>query len=236
MLALFDHALDAEAARYRVLAGLAGARDAFTRNRVSPHLGDLIRLHAALRALLAGADAVRPLGDAVGVDWRAGRLVREETTPAPLAVDLARWALPRIESVLAEGRTLYEFADEHAEIRAVGLLPGYRSEGFLLVADGAEVAVLRYHVSPITGPDGRYQALRTSRVDVALDPLAPPQTWKAALADAAPDLASPAAFPAPGGGGPARRGDPGPRRQTEAAGDGPGLGAGVAEAGCPVAS
>ena len=193
-LALFDHARDAESARYRVLAGLAEAHDAFTRNRVSPHLGGLIRLHAGLRALLNNADAVRPLGPAVGVDWEAGRLVREEAAPAPLAVDLARWALPRIEAALVEGRTLYEFADEHAEIQAVGLLPGYRSEGFLLVADGAHVTALRYHVSPITGPDGRYQALRTSRVDVALDPLEPPQAWKSALARAAPDLACPAAF------------------------------------------
>ena len=193
-LSLFDQARDAEASRYRILAGLASARDAFTRNRVSPHLGDLIRLHAGLRALLAGADAVRPLGAAVGVDWQAGRLIREEAASPPLAVDLARWALPHIEGALVEGRTLYEFADEHAEIRAVGLLPGYRSEGFLLVTDGAEVAALRYRVSPITGPDGRYQALRTSHVDVSLDPLATPQTWKSALADAAPDLACPAAF------------------------------------------
>ena len=192
-LSLFDGARDAEAARYRVLAGLAHAHDAFTRNRVSPHLGDLIRLHAGLRVLIAGADAIRPRGAVVDVDWEAGRLVRDEA-PAPLAVELARWALPRIEVVLAEGRTLYEFADEHAEIQAVGILPGYRSEGFLLVADGAQVWTLRYQISPITGPDGRYQTLRTSRVDVPLDPLAPPQAWKSALADAAPDLASPAAF------------------------------------------
>ncbi len=194
-LALFDGARDAEAARYRVLAGLAAAHDAFTRNCVSPHLGDLVRLHAGLRALVSGADAIRPHGRAVGVDWEAGRLIRDgHAPPAPLAVDLARWALPRVEAVLVEGRTLYEFADEHAEIQAVGVLPGYRSEGFLLVADGRQVWTLRYRVSPITGPDGRYQTLRTSRVDVPLDPLAPPRVWKSALADAAPDLAAPAAF------------------------------------------
>lgn len=194
-LSLFDGARDAEATRYRVLAGLADAHDAFTHNRVSPHLGDLIRLHAGLRVLITGADAVRPRGSVVDVDWQAGRLVRDDLEmPAPLAVELARWALPRVEVVVAEGRTLYEFADEHAEIQAVGILPGYRSEGFLLVADGTQVWTLRYHISPITGPNGRYQTLRTSRVDVRLDPLAPPHVWKSALAQAAPDLASPAAF------------------------------------------
>ena len=42
---LFDAASDAEAARYRILAGLAETRAAFRSNRISPWLGDLVAVH-----------------------------------------------------------------------------------------------------------------------------------------------------------------------------------------------
>lgn len=191
-LSLFAAASDAEAARYRVLAGLQRARRAFTQNRVEPALARLSALHADLRALLGGAGRVERWGPAVGVDWEAGRLVRA-TPPAPLALDLARWALPRVGGAVEEGRALWAFAGEHAALDAVGLLPAYRREGFLLVGDGGPVRALRYRLSPLAGADGQAR-LDTRPVRVALDPLAPPPTWKAALAAAAPDLGSPAAF------------------------------------------
>ncbi len=127
------------------------------------------------------------------MDWEAGRLVRRGPE-APLAVGLARWALPQVEAAITEGRTLYEFVSERAALRAVGLVPPYRDEGFLLVRDDAAVCVLRYRMSPLAAPDGPYRALRTVPVDAVLDPLAPPTAWKAALAAMAPDLAAPAAF------------------------------------------
>ena len=43
---------------------------------------------------------------------------------------------------LWEGRTLYEFVAERAALRAVGVVPSYRDEGFLLVRDVASVCVL----------------------------------------------------------------------------------------------
>ena len=195
-LRLFDAASDAEAARYRILAGLAETRAAFQSCRVSPWLGALVGLHRQLAALVAGADAVdRVAGPVVDVDWEAGRLVREaaDASGAPLAVGLARWALPHVEAALGEGRALYEFAAEHADLAPLGLVPAYRDEGFLLVAGDRAVRAFRYRVSPLAAPDGPYRALRTVPVDLALDPLAP-GAWKAALAEAAPDLAAPAAF------------------------------------------
>lgn len=193
-LPLFTAATDAESARYRVLAGLQRARRAFTQFRVEPALARLSALQNDLRALLGGADRVDQSGPAVGVDWEAGRLVRA-APPAPLALDLARWALPRLEDAVGEGRALYAFAQEHAALDPVGLVPPYRSEGFLLVEDGGRpVRALRYRLSALTGADGRARGLQMEPVPVALDPLAPAPTWKAALAAAAPDLASPATF------------------------------------------
>lgn len=192
-LRLFEAASDAEAARYRVLAALAETREAFRALRVAPWLDGLVTAHRGLRALVDGADAVEGTGAVVDVDWEEGRLVREGPR-APLAVGLARWALPHVEAAIAEGRALYEFAAARAALRAVGLEPPYRDEGFLLVRDGRAVRALRYRLSPLAGPDGTYRALRTVPLDTALDPLAPPTVWKATLAEAAPDLPAPAAY------------------------------------------
>lgn len=196
-LHLFATAVDAEAAQYRVLAGLQRARRAFAQNRVSPHLDALVALQADLQSVLDGAQRVEKsaAAPAVGVDWETGRLTRAAPA-APVPVDLARWALPRLAEVVAEGQALYAFAEECARLAAVGLVPAYRDEGFLLVSsdDGGPVHALRYRLSPLTGADGRTRGLRTDPVPVDLDPLAPPPVWKRALAAAAPDLPAPATF------------------------------------------
>ncbi len=199
-LATFTAAADPEAARYRVLAGLQEARHAFGRSCVYPHLSDLIAVRRALREVLDGAARVRDAhpGRLSGVDWETGALRYDASAfdAAPLlAEDLARWALPHLDATIDEGRTLFEFVDEHAALEAVGLMPTYRQEGYLLVPrpDGG-LLVLRYAVSALTGEDGRYRSLRTTPVVVDLAPLAPPHAWKAALTAACPDLPAPATF------------------------------------------
>jgi len=196
---LFVVASDAEAAEYRVLAGLQEARSAFARSRVYPHLADLIALRRALTGLVEGAERLEGGAPArvVGVDWEAGKVVHEKSDleGAPLALDLARWALPRLEVVIEEGRTLFEFVDSHAALESVGVVPRYQAEGFLLLPDpeGGWRAV-RYAVSLLAGEDGAYRALRTTPVGVTLPALAPPALWKEALAAACADLPAPATF------------------------------------------
>ncbi|MEM1114981.1 MAG: hypothetical protein AAF845_13125 [Bacteroidota bacterium] len=195
-LDLFARAADPEAARYRVLAGLQEARRRFAQNCVYPTLGRLVDLHRGLRDILDGAGRVeqRPTGRAVDVDWEAGRLVHEGGPEAPVGLELARWAMPRLVGAIEEGQALYDFAAEHAAFTPVGLVPRYHAEGFLLLDAEAGPRALRYQVSALTGADGQYRSLRTASVPVALDPLAPPQVWKRTLAEAAPDLPAPATF------------------------------------------
>jgi hypothetical protein len=197
----FAAASDEEAARYRILAGLQEARRAFGRSRVYPHLADLIRLRRALNAFLDGVDQLREArpGRVTGVDWESGTLLHdpEDEDPPLLAEGLARWALPHLADVLDEGRTLFEFVDEHAALAAVGLLPAYQQEGYLLVPDeedGAHFLALRYAVSILTDESGRYRSLRTTPVAVTLPALSPPGAWKEAFAATYPELPAPAIF------------------------------------------
>lgn len=198
-LNLFAAATDAEAARYRVLAGLKQAHTAFVQSHVYPHLADLIRLRRALRDFLDGVDRYREgrSGPIKGVDWESQEVIFDVPDgEAPLlAEDLARWALPVLTDVIEEGRTLFEFVDEHAELEAVGLIPPYQDEGYLILPDESRgVSVLRYTMSALTGEDGLYRSLRTTPIAADLPPLAPPRTWKERLVERYPDLPAPATF------------------------------------------
>jgi hypothetical protein len=196
---LFVAARDAEAAEYRVLAGLQEARRAFTRTRVYPHLAELIALRRSLADLVDGAERLEDglPTRVVGVDWDTGSVIQERSdlTGALLALELARWTLPRLDAVIDEGRALFEFVDAHAELASVGLVPRYQAEGFLLLPEpeGGWRAV-RYAVSALAGDDGAYRALRTTPVSVTLPALAPPSAWKEALLASCADLTTPATY------------------------------------------
>lgn len=198
-LDLFAAATDPEAARYRILAGLQDARHAFARSRVYPHLADLIRIRRGLTAFLEGLERFRDArpGRVTGIDWEAGTLIydADENEPPLLAADLALWALPILTEAVEEGKTLFEFVDDHAALEVVGLLPSYQAEGYLLVPDGdGGLVALRYAVSVLADEHSRYRSLRTSAVPVRLSPLAPPRAWKEALIEADPDLPNPATY------------------------------------------
>ena len=196
---LFAAATDEEAARYRILAGLQEAQRAFSKSRVYPHLGELIRLRRSLNAFIDGLEDFREAlpGRVAGVDWENGALVYERSDGEQplLAEGLARWAFPLLTDAVEEGRTLFEFVDARARLDAVGLMPAYQQEGYLLVPEhSGQLFVLRYSVSSLADQTGRYRTLRTTPVDAELPPMAPPQHWRDALAEACPDLPAPALF------------------------------------------
>lgn len=193
---LFTAASDEEAARYRILGALKSVRRAFASSEVYPHLGDLIRLHEALTRLTDAAGAVqdRQQGPLRGIDLEEGTLLYGEAPEVPLLADsLARWALPRLAAAIEEGRTLYEFVEQHAVVRAVGIVPSYQDEGYLLLPAADRVRVLRYAMALYEQPDGRYRALRTSDVGDAPAHVLPAQI-KQRLVRAHPDLPNPATY------------------------------------------
>lgn len=197
-LALFTGAHDLEETQYRVLAGLQAARRAFAQSRIYPHLGDLVRLHAALKQIAEEGEALRERQPKAlkGLDLKRGRLVFEEPQQPLLFEALIEWSLPLLVETIEEGRAIYEFVEERAEVEAVGIVPPYQDEGYLFVPEGAPATafhVLRYAVSIFTAEDERYRALRTRPVaDLPVE--AAPHEIKQVLARKHPDLPNPAAY------------------------------------------
>jgi hypothetical protein len=163
---------DVEATQYRILAYLQGIRDAFSKNAIYPHLGELVELHKTLDGVagrLADAKDALP-GRLTGVDLKAHRLIYEKSDLGIEQLDdleaLIQWVLPQIREAIEEGKAIFEFVDENLTLEHVGIVPSYVEEGYLLVPDrGArQIHVVRYRMSIFTGADERFRTLRTSHV------------------------------------------------------------------------
>jgi hypothetical protein len=195
---------DFESAQYRVLGGLQQTEEAFAQNTIYPHLARLIKLHGALQTVhqrLGDVDQAMK-GDVKAVDWDEKKLLYEEPDLDPGDVEevkaLIRWALPRLEDTIEEGRALFEFVDENYEMEEVGLVPSYLQEGYLLVPARAaqELHIFRYTLSIFTEADERYRSLRTEHVKTMpqgrVDPS--PQAVKLDLVEERRDLPNPATY------------------------------------------
>jgi hypothetical protein len=193
-LAFFTGGRDSEWSRYRILGGFQEIRRAFCDNRVYPYLADLIHLRTALRTLADESDALRSRGPLTGIDLEEGALRYEDSQGAALPFeDLVVWAMPLIEAAIEEGRAIYDFVDERTAVEAVGIVPAYQDEGYLLVPDGEALRVLRYAVSLFTRHDERFRSLRTASVDEAPGDT-PPHELKRFLTARHPDLPNPATY------------------------------------------
>lgn len=193
---------DYEQAQYAILHELQQLKQDFAHTRLYPHLGALINLHSSLQHLVDGFEKHRAPGPIERIDLEAQRIVYGQPDPSPK--DLAQiealihWALPHLQAAIEEGRTLFEFVDEHLHLEAVGLIPSYLEEGYLLVPDrrAGQLHVLQYSLSLFTDAQERYRSLRTTHLYqvpmMALD--AAPTSVKQRLLHDHPDWPNPATY------------------------------------------
>ena len=196
---------DVESAQYRILGGLKQARKDFSNSVIYPALRELIQLRNALKEILEKLDELRDAatpGELKEVDLASQKLIYEKSQSAPdqfgVVEDLIRWALPRIEEAIEEGRTIYEFVEEHVHIEEVGIVPSYTAEGYLLVPDRRmyQVHVLQYSLSVFRSAGEQYRGLKTTPVKSVPQRAVhvPPQSIKLNLLSERRELPNPATY------------------------------------------
>jgi len=198
---------DVEQTQYKILGGLKRARDAFAENRIYPHLGRLVKLHRSLTTILDTSDQMRTPknGTVSGVDWDKMTITYEwpeiEEDAMTIVARLIQWALPHVEDTLHEGKSVYEFVDDSLELQAVGIVPSYLKEGYLMVPDRtisteAELHVFRYTMSVVHDDGERARMLRTTHCrTVTCGNVEPhPSSIKLELVDERKDLPNPATY------------------------------------------
>ncbi len=195
---------DFEAAQYHVLDGLQTVRQAFSNNHIYPYLGGLVKLYNTLHSIVDQIDDLRDRAPAelAGVDLEAAELEYEQSPLSDAQVsfveDLIRWAMPRMQSTIEEGRTIFEFVDENLELEEVGIVPSYVEEGYLFVPDRqtSSLHVLQYRLSVFSDAGERYRSLKTHHIKSVLrrDVSPSPQSLKLDLIAEKRELPNPATY------------------------------------------
>ena len=204
-LDFFLHGIrDVEHTQYELLSYLQGIRKAFARNVIYPYLAQLVELHQSLHSFVGKWTELRDAlpGKLTKVDLEAQSLVYDKTdldaNHMRELLELIRWAQPLVQSTIEEGRTIFEFVEENLTIEAVGVVPSYVSEGYMLVPDrfDARVHVLRYQLSIFAGPQEQYRSLKTVLLKSIPggDVVPPPNAFKLDLIAEHAELPNPATY------------------------------------------
>jgi hypothetical protein len=204
-LDLFTNAVhDFERAQYQILSNLQMVRQDFSNNRIYPHLGDLITMYGTLQTIIQHTDDLKDAlpGKIKNVDLEAQEVIYEkeelETDQMQTVEELIQWALPHVKSAIDEGKTIFEFVEEHLQMEEVGIVPSYVQEGYLFVPDreNDQLHVLQYNLSIFTGTEERYRSLRTSHVKSVPEQgiRRSPQTIKLSLMEERKELPNPATY------------------------------------------
>ncbi len=164
---------DFEQSQYHVLAGLKKAREAFVGNKVYPTLTELIELYTTLTHITREKETLKQeLPKRIkGLDLENNRIIYESQdlghADFKAVEDLIHWALPSIKKAIEEGKTIYNFVDEHITVSGVGLVPSYIEEGYLLVPELATstLHVIQYEVTIFSGAGEKYRNLKTATVE-----------------------------------------------------------------------
>ena len=198
-------AYDFEQAQYQILGSLKSVREAFSENRIYPHLGELANLHRTLRLILQRSEDLKKglPREVKEIDLKNERIVYawpelDEGQMSDVKA-LIEWALPHLQATLEEGKTIYEFVDERLRLEEVGLVTSYRQEGYLLVPDreASTLHVMQYSLSIFDGSDERYRRLKTTHlksIDYRADFVPEPRQVKLDLLEEHRELPNPATY------------------------------------------
>lgn len=169
-LDLFTHIeSDFEVRQYKVLASLQKISDDFQRNRIYPHLADLVDLRNTLVDIKNRLEDLRSkFPKRIRNIDLVNKIIEHEVvfvdgSDLSKVEEFIEWALPYIEAKIEEGKTIYEFVNEEIRMEEVGIVPNYLDEGYFFVPDNEEAKLLlfQYEVSIFQSVEDQYRSLKT---------------------------------------------------------------------------
>ena len=161
--------IDFEIRQYKILNGIKSVYDKYKRNRLYPHLAEMIDLYQSLEKIkknIQEMDASLPkrIRD---MDLHNRKITYElmhgDDKFLRSVKEIIEWALPLIKLAIEEGVTIYEFVDDNIEMEQVGIVPTYTEEGYIFVPDNVEktLQLFRYEMSIYHTKDDRFRSLKT---------------------------------------------------------------------------
>ena len=131
---------DKELLQYKILAQLKRYSQRFRKNKLYPSFAQLNQINNLLNSLLAKhpfistPDSVKKATtekkDVNGIIHEVG--INEDTSET---TDIIKWAKPLVDSLMAEGKVIYEFVQGNIHLESMKSGPTFRDEGYLIIAD-----------------------------------------------------------------------------------------------------
>lgn len=159
--------LDFEYKKYQLLAYLKEINHHFHKNRLYPNLNDLVFHYNNLqkfkkdKTTLQDSFPVRLThADTEAVKLTYEKLVNDDD----LMIEIERiitYAIVKLDSVLKEGKEIYDFVESCLTIESIGVMPLYPYNGYMLLRNGDEKGILvyEYQVTLFEGKDEKYRGV-----------------------------------------------------------------------------
>jgi len=196
---------DYEKRQYVVLGSIKQVKQEFQKNRLYPHLSDLITLRTSLQQVIDGFTSVDKNGPKriKDINLKENRIefesVLSEQMDLEAVRELIKWSQPLIDAAIEEGISIYEYVDENLNIDQVGIKPSYLDEGYLFVPnhENGSLQLFRYEMSIYMGAREKYRSLKTTLIKTmneGLISVSSPAGIKLELIKQFQDLPNPATY------------------------------------------
>jgi len=142
--------MDPEYKQYVLLAYLKQTEKAFQNNKLYPHLSELVFHYRNLMSFLSDKQDLYEEfpQELTGVDLEKLKLyyrkvIADDELMKQLE-DIVQDALTSIKPYLEEGKEIYDFVEEHMELKQVGLLSINPKNGYLFIRNGDQQVTYAY--------------------------------------------------------------------------------------------
>ncbi|MES2630123.1 MAG: hypothetical protein V4616_14255 [Bacteroidota bacterium] len=161
---------DFEYKQYVLLAWLKNVKERFARKQLYPDLPELEAHYRNMQAIISSYSAfiTKLPGELIGTDLENQRLIYEKDLSAAEAMneilDIVAYALPQLDPLRSNGRSIYQEVEQHLSIDPVGIVPLYKREGYFILSCGRRRSfIYRFRISgldmngqPLSGISTRF--------------------------------------------------------------------------------
>ena len=166
----FQDLIDLEYKKYILLAYLKEVHEQFNRNKLYPHLSELVEHYNTMKEFLDNKQSLYSNFPERIKDFDSRRMqilyekVMEDDKLMQEIGNILQYSLPQVKYQLNEGKEIYEFVEEQINISPIGIVPLYKDEGYFLLkgVQEKETRVFEYQCSIFENAVDRYRGIHIS--------------------------------------------------------------------------
>ena len=170
---LTENYVDFELKQYLLLAYLQEVKENYRANKIYPDLAELIDHYKNLFLLKKSQEELKEHQpkDLTGFDFINGKLTyknKEDQIELFETINqIVDYAMPLLAQNIQDGKTIYEWVEEHMNMKTVGISPLHKDAGYLLLhyTNEKDIYAYQYEMSLVNYDEKKYRALHVKEVE-----------------------------------------------------------------------